>query len=79
MEKAKNICEFLNKPNAQFENEYSLTLYYNDGLVITIDFDIRCCRIHKNWILQKAINLDLQWNDPKKCSEIIYAKLLKNK
>jgi len=81
METAKDICVLLKKPNAQFKNEDSLTLYYNDGLVITIDLNIRCCRINKNWILQKAIDLDLQWNDIKNCSEIIYhyAKLSKNK
>jgi hypothetical protein len=74
MDTARNIRELifnsLGPTIYQFESDDEITVYYGN-IQITIDFDIQWCRIHKSWVLKRAIDLSSYWEDAKKCSEMI--------
>jgi hypothetical protein len=78
MDTARIICnliiDLLGPVDSQFETEDYSALSYTT-YQITIDFDIQYCRIHQSWILLKAIDLELYWKDPQKCSQKIIESL----
>lgn len=74
MENAKMIIDLFSEPMVKFETDDHITIYYTN-ITVTIDFDEQWCRIHQLWVLQKAINLEPYWHDPKQCYEIILSEI----
>jgi len=71
MDKATLICDKISETfniNAKRVTDNYITLYISD-FRITLDYDEQYVRIHENWILIKAI--DLEYYDVDECSKVI--------
>jgi len=72
MELANFVIKHLNRQfMCRFDSSEEIILYFDEGLTITIDVDIKWCRIHHHWNLQKSIDLENCWDDNQKCLELI--------
>lgn len=63
--------------NYVFMTDDHVTLSFHKGLGMTIDFDTRYCRIHRNWVLQEGLDLSIYWFNVRQCSEVIMNYLLR--
>jgi len=77
---AKRICNlikqtFIGRYNGLFVSDDDITLLLSD-LQITIDYDITYLRIHKNDVLQIALDLTDIFNDYMMCSKIISEQIV---
>jgi hypothetical protein len=72
MELANLIIKHLSSQyKCRIDSSEEIVLYFDEGLTITIDIDIKWCRIHHHWNLQKAVDLKKYWGDDQKCLELI--------
>lgn len=52
------------------------TIFLCQNLYVTIDIDIKWCRIHsKQWVLRAAIDIAEYWTFPAICSRVILDRL----
>jgi hypothetical protein len=73
METALVICDSVKAMflvNTTFSTEDAIVLYL-PRVSVTLDYDIMWCRIHRDWVLQRAIDLGDIWHDPEQCSTMI--------
>ena len=88
MELAKTIIHLLNEPaslskdptlavTCQFNTDDHITIQFDNGIQVTIDFEEQYCRIHRFWILQQGIDLCDDWHDVNQCANMIIQKLYK--
>lgn len=82
-EYASAICDGLKHKTgpliARFDTEDHITLQFSDGIQVTLDFDTRWCRIHRNWTLLTGLDMEECWTNTDHCVDRIACRINKHK